>query len=55
MYLRIPFNLAIPINKKYLMIEIAKNIINTEHYKKNLSNPFLSLSTKDKSDLNAIC
>ncbi len=49
-YLTVPINLAIPINKKYLMIEIAKNIINTEHYKKNLSKPFLSLSTKDKSE-----
>ena len=47
-YLRVPIDLAIPINKKYLMIEIAKNIINTEQYKRNISKPFLSLSIKDK-------
>ena len=47
-YLTVPINLAIPINKKYLMIEIAKNIINTEQYKRNISKPFLSLSKKDK-------
>ena len=45
-----PINLAIPINKKYLMIEIAKNVINTEQYKRNVSKPFLSLSNKDKHE-----
>ena len=45
-YLTVPINLAIPINKKYLMIEIAKNVINTEQYKRNISKPFLSLSNK---------
>jgi putative glycosyltransferase (TIGR04372 family) len=49
-YLSVPINLAIPINKKFLMIEIAKNIINTERYQKKISTPFLSLSKKDKID-----
>ena len=32
------------------MVEIAKNIINTEQYQK-ITTPFLSLSKKDKQDL----
>ena len=47
-YLTLPISLAIPINKKFLMVEIAKNVVNTEMYKKNINGPFLKLSEKDE-------
>ena len=30
------------------MVEIAKNVVNTEMYKKNINGPFLKLSEKDE-------
>ncbi len=49
-FLSTPINLAIPINKKYLMVEIAKNIVNTERYRKNITIPFLNLSESDQKE-----
>lgn len=49
-YLTVPISLAVPINKKYLMVEIAKNIINTKYYEKKIKKPFLTLSSKHRED-----
>ena len=37
-YLNVPISLAVPINEKYMMVEIAKNIINTKNMKKKSQN-----------------
>ena len=34
-HLDVPISLAVPINEKFMMVDIAKNIINTKKYEKN--------------------
>ena len=49
-YLTVPISLAVPINKKYMMVEIAKNIINTKKYEKKITKPSLIVTEKHKID-----
>ena len=49
-YLTIPISLAVPIKKKFLMVEIAKNVVNTEMYNRSINKPFLKLTDSDLTD-----
>jgi putative glycosyltransferase (TIGR04372 family) len=47
-YLNVPISLAVPINEKYMMVEIAKNIINTKKYEKKITKPTLLITERHK-------
>ena len=44
--LNLPIKLIIPIKKKFLQIEIAKNIVTTEQNRRKIFKPFLTLSNE---------
>ena len=45
-HLNVPISLAVPINEKYMMVEIAKNIINTKKYEKKITKPSLIITER---------
>ncbi len=52
--LTIPIDYVVPVKKKFLFVEIAKNVINTMKYEKDICKPFLVLGSSENRNAEAL-